>query len=58
MKGKVKWGGYGGSLYMVGLLWWNEYDNVEQDSYDVLQLNSESILLYIYVYVDILDRVA
>ena len=52
MKGKVK-GGYGGSiyrsLYMVALLWWNEYDDVEQDSYDVFQLNSESILLYICV---------
>ena len=37
------------TIYMVGLLWWNEYDDVEQDSYDVLQLNSESILFYIFV---------
>jgi len=49
VKGKVKWGGYGGLIYMVGLLWWNDYDDIEQDNYDVLQLNSESILLYIFV---------
>ena len=48
-EGKGEGGGDMEDRSMVGLLWWNEYGDVEQDSYDVLQLNSESILLYICV---------